>query len=433
MSERSPDPVRQAACSILLRAETQRKSIDAPLRSIAASFEERDRRFLWNLVQETLRWKLRLDAVIAPLLKHPHDRLEPAARVVLRLSAAQFCLMDQVPEHAIGDEAVRLARQFASPGVDRLVNAVTRRLAADGRSRWKRIDQERDPAQWDVQTSHPDWLVRRWRSRHGDEIARAILEWDNQRAPVWLRARPGGLKPDGQPGWVPHTYRMPDEYRPSSDPGFASGEWTVQDPSESLVCLLAPDRVEGPIVDLCAAPGTKTSHLAERYSGFLIATDRTRQRVQRMRETLARTRTAAAILVADARTAALRSGSVGGVLVDAPCSNLGVLRRRPDARWNVAGETDIARRAKTQSDLLRCAAALLRPGGWLLYSVCSTEPEETEGIRTAFLDQDQRFRSEPVAFELPDELVTGEGSIMIRPGQRDCDGVYACLFRRVGN
>ena len=206
----------------------------------------------------------------------------------------------------------------------------------------------------------------------------------------------------------------------------------MQDPSEALIGLLVPgDGPDGPIVDLCAAPGTKASHLCERFPGRVVAADRTRGRVQRMRETLTRTASGAALLLQDALHPAIRSGSVAGVLVDAPCSNLGVLRRRMDARWN-AKEREIARHGLHQERFLRSAARLIRPGGWLLYSVCSIEPEETAQVRASFLAEVTSFEAAAFAHSLPAEVIDDDGALRILPGQLDCDGVYACLFRRGG-
>jgi 16S rRNA (cytosine967-C5)-methyltransferase len=431
MNARLPDPVRQTALWILLQHEKLRRSIDAPLRTAAASFEERDRRFLWTLVQETVRWRSRLDAVVRPLVNRPLERLDPTVRILLRLSACQVCVLDQVPDHAIADEAVRLAQRTAPPGADRLVNAVCRRLTADGRARWERIGAKEAPADWPVRESHPSWIVERWRQRLGDERTLAILQWNNERAPVWLRARAGGPIPPGEAGWVPNTYRMPAGYRPSEDPRFAEGAWTAQDPSEALIGLLPPDGGEGLIHDLCAAPGTKTSHLSERFPARVVAADRTRSRVQRMRETLERTGSDARLFLADATRPPIRPGTAAGVLIDSPCSNLGVLRRRVDARWN-AKEREIPRHGQIQRKLLRTASDLVRTGGWLLYSVCSTEPEETDQVRAEFLADAPWFRPLAPHIDLPSEIVEAEGTLRIMPGQRECDGVYACLFRREG-
>jgi len=428
---RMPDPVRQTALWILMRAETERRSMDGLLRTAAESFEERDRRFLWMLVQETVRWRTRLDAVLVPLVTRPLSKLDISVQVLLRMAACQFCLLDQIPAHAIVDEGVRLARRFSSRGAERLVNAVSHRLAEDGRARFAQLDPTGDPHTWANGYSHPSWLIHRWRTRLGDELARTILEWDNQRPPIWLRARVDGPIPPGEPGWVPNTYRMPIGYRPTEDPLFEQGAWTAQDPGETLVGLLPPVTTgDAPILDLCSAPGTKTSHLCDRHEARVVAGDRTRARIQRVRATMRRTGGHAELVVADAIEVAFRPGSAAGVLVDAPCSNLGVLRRRVDARWNVR-PTDLARHRRQQTRILNGAAALPRVGGWLLYSVCSIEPEETDGVRLSFLKAHPHFRPHPFAFDLSPEFTPEEGVFRILPGQGECDGVYAALFKRI--
>lgn len=429
----APDPVRLAAFSILHRLELTHQSLDAPLRAAALSFSDRDRRFLWSLVQETVRWRSRLEAVTGIYLNRPFRGLDASVRVLLLLSAAQTCVLDQVPPHAIVDEAVRIARRFAPQGADRLVNAVSRRITEDARARWTAMEAEAaNPDRWPVLLSHPRWLISRWRRRWGDERTRAMLEWDNSVAPVWLRVRPeaAALPPSGEPGWVPGTYRMPPGSRPFEDPGFVTGEWTAQDPGETLVGLLPPKDTAGMVLDLCAAPGTKSSHLADRYPhATVIAADARRSRAMRLRETRERTGAKFIIALADARSSPFRREFARGVLCDAPCSSLGVLRRRVDARWNVR-EADILRHGQKQIEILSAAATLVAPGGWLLYSVCSTEPEETDDVRGAFLGAHPPFREIPFAIDLPAWARQGPGTLRILPGEGDCDGVYACLFGR---
>jgi 16S rRNA (cytosine967-C5)-methyltransferase len=427
---RSVDPVRLAAYGILLQTEIGRRSIDRPLRVAASSFEDRDRRFLWSLVQETLRWRARLDAVIIPLLHRRIEKLDPPVRVILRLAAAQICVLDSVPAHAVVNESVRMAQRLATAGSDRLVNAVCRRLSEDGRTRWLDLDDRGDESRLWIAHSHPRWLVERWISRWGVEKTLSMLRWDNARPDIWLRARPDAPAPPGEAGWVPCTYRMDPAYRPLEDPGFLLGHFTVQDPSETLVGLLPPDTSDGSILDLCAAPGTKTTHLAARFGGArVIAMDRSRGRMQRLRETLGRTNDRCPIVLGTGFHPPFRAGLCTGALLDAPCSALGVLRRRVDARWNV-NESDLARNRVQQVGLIGAASGLVRPGGWLLYSVCSTEPEETEQVREAFLARHRTFRPLSFGIAVPEDLQAGEGTVQILPGQAGCDGVYACLFER---
>jgi 16S rRNA (cytosine967-C5)-methyltransferase len=427
---RSVDPVRLAAYGILLQAEVGRRSIDRPLRIAASSFEDRDRRFLWSLVQETLRWRARLDGVIIPLLHRGIDKLDPPVRVILRMAATQVCVLDSIPSHAVVNESVRMAQRLATAGSDRLVNAVCRRLSEDGRARWSDLEDRDDPSRFWIAHSHPRWLVNRWISAWGVEQTVSMLRWDNSRPDTWLRAGPDSPAPPGEASWVPRTYRMDPAYRPLDDPGFLLGHFTVQDPSETLVGLLPPETRDGSILDLCAAPGTKTTHLAARFGGArVIAMDRSRGRMQRLRETLGRTNDRCPIVLGTGFHPPFRAGLCAGVLLDAPCSALGVLRRRVDARWNVR-ESDLARNRGQQIGLIDAASGLVRPGGWLLYSVCSTEPEETDQVREAFLARHRGFRPLPFEFSVPEEFLAGEGTARILPGQAGCDGVYACLFER---
>ncbi|MBD3162324.1 MAG: methyltransferase domain-containing protein, partial [Candidatus Latescibacteria bacterium] len=260
-----------------------------------------------------------------------------------------------------------------------------------------------------------------------------VLRWNNERAPIWIRVDRDPPDPPAEAGWVPGTARMPEGFRPAEEERFRDGSWTAQDPSEALVGLLAPETEEGLILDLCAAPGTKTSHLAARYGAArVLAMDRSRSRLHLLRETLERVDRPVDLLLGDAQAVPFRPGEAAGVLVDAPCSALGVLRRRVDARWNVR-EGDLRRHRARQGRILDEASALPRPGGWLLYSVCSTEPEETTHVRRRFLARHSDYRPGRlpafVAKEL-DPAAAREGIVRILPGERGCDGVFAFLVER---
>ncbi len=232
---RSVDPVRLAAFGILLQMELARRSIDRPLRVAASSFAERDRRFLWSLVQETVRWRARLDAVISPLLHRPIERLDPSVRIILRLAAVQFCVLDSIPPHAVVNESVRMAQRMAPQGADRLVNAVCHRLTEDGRARWAQIDEAgRSIAVTGFPTAIPDgsWSdgsrdgesSRPWRSSVGTTRAQTSGSARVRMGPS-RRARRAGFRT--RTGWNRSTVL-------SRIPAFLLGHFTVQDPSETL-------------------------------------------------------------------------------------------------------------------------------------------------------------------------------------------------------
>ena len=317
--------------------------------------------------------------------------------------------------------------------------------------------------------SHPDWLVARWVERWGEARTEAILRWDNTAPDYWLRLSPGAGPPAGSiPGWIPGTARLPAGSRPGSSEGFRAGEFTIQDGSAILVGWLPP-RVSGLVFDLCAAPGTKLSHLMERAErdATLVALDKSPPRLRRLLQGAGRLNTdhhtrpraggsddaapegttlmdtghpsstpedrAAPRVYVAAGDAALipARGPWRGALIDAPCSNLGVLRRRVDARWRVE-PGEIPQLASLQATLLESAARNLEPGGWLVYSVCTVEPEETIERRREFMKRHPDWEPIPLPEFVPPNVRMEPGELLLLPGQHETDGTYAFAVRRPG-
>jgi 16S rRNA (cytosine967-C5)-methyltransferase len=448
---RKNDPVRAAVLRFLLELEAQNRPGGGQIEQIEASFASpEDRRFFHNLVAELLRHRLRIDAVLDGLLTgRKLENLPAPIRAVLRIGAAQLLILTGVAPHAAVDTSVNLATSYGHSGTGGLVNAVLRRLSREGRDRWQALDDEPVPledvdaavALLSVRYSHPAWIVRRFAARWGLERTQRVLAWDNTIPDYWIRLRSG---PDGQggsgppgsaPGWIPGTARLPAGARPGEMPELARGEFTVQDGSAILVGFLPPE-VAGLVIDLCAAPGTKTSHLFERAADKtrLLACDLSPGRLRRTRSGLfsgARApdpRASLFLVAADGRSIPVRP-PWNGILIDAPCSNLGVLRRRLDLRWR-AREEEIARLSAVQAKLLEAAASGVAPRGWLVYSVCTTEPEE--GIR----QRDRFFGDHPEwsPMDLPAVVPPGArgrpGEMILVPGEWEVDGTYAFVARR---
>jgi 16S rRNA (cytosine967-C5)-methyltransferase len=405
-----------------------------------SSFGRREDRALFRaLVGAVLRHRSRLDAVLDGLLdRSPVADLPPPIRAALRLGAAQLVLLDGIPAHAAVDTSVELAARHGHRGTAGLVNAVLRRLGREGRARWEEWDrfEANDPVlTLAVRHSHPAWLVRRWFVRWGLAETERVLRWNNALPDYWLRLRPGAAAPPGAAeGWIPDTARFPAGSHPAEQPGFSSGEWTIQDGSGILVGLLLPE-VRGLVLDLCAAPGTKTGHLAERASAGtrLLALDSSPGRLRRLVRGLARQAGAPIRIVpvaADGRRVPVRA-PWEAVLIDAPCSNLGVLRRRVDLKWR-AREEEIFRLASLQAGLLGAAAAGCAAGGHLVYSVCTMEPEETSEQRDRFLAAHPEWSPAPLPAAVPMEARGREGEMLLPPGRFETDGGYAFLVRRGG-
>jgi 16S rRNA (cytosine967-C5)-methyltransferase len=432
------DPVRSAALRLLVELEEKEFPASGRIEQVENSLpRDVDRSLFRSLVTEVLRHRLRLDEILERMLERRSlAELPRHIRAALRMGAAQLLLMPGMAPHAAVDTSVTLARAHGHAGTAALVNAILRRISREGARLWEDGPGTSDNATRDlaIRYSHPEWLVRRFLARWGREEAERILAWDTSIPDYWIRLRTGESPSGARPGWIPGTGRLPAGARPAGLHGFAEGEWTIQDGSGILVGLLPP-AVRGRVLDLCAAPGTKTGHLFERAEpgSRLLALDRSIGRVRRMRAGMRRLPRCAGqvgvdFVAADSRRIPVRP-QWDGVLLDAPCSNLGVIRRRVDVKWR-AREEEIPRLAGIQSELLRSAAAGVVPGGWLVYSVCTLEPEETLARYDEFFASREDWHPLALPDFLPDEARGREGEMILLPGRFETDGTYAFAARR---
>ena len=428
----TPD-ARQVAFEILCEALDRRGPLD---QAIAAHegfprLEPRDRAFARNLLSTSLRRLGQIDAILARCLSHD---LPPRGRAVLqalRLGAAQLLFLG-TPAHAAVDGSVRLAETRALSSYKGLVNAVLRRIAREGTALLAEQDAPR--------LNTPDWLWRSWSAAYGEDVTRAIAAAHLMEPPLdlsvranaedWAQRLEASLTPTG-------SVRRPAGLGGAIEAlsGYAEGAWWVQDAAAAL-----PARLLGPVagrsvIDLCAAPGGKTAQLAA-MGARVTAVDRSPQRLERVAANLARLRLSAELIAADAdawRPAALADA----VLLDAPCSATGTIRRHPDVPWQKRPE-DVAALVQTQDRLLRAAAEMVKPGGVLVYCVCSLQPEEG-GPRVAALAESGAWVAAPVRAEeipgLPAGAIAADGSLRTLPSQwadlGGWDGFYAArLVRR---
>lgn len=338
--------VRAIAARVLLEAE--KKFVDEALEAQrTAALSRRDRALLTTLVYGVTRRRRTLDWLIDRCAKRVH----PEIRQHLRVALFQMRYLTKIPRHAAVNEAVELAKGVSAASAG-FVNAVLRKAA----------DLEL-PEDLGTRTSHPDWLIQRWRRFKNLE---EILEANNAVLPV--TARPNPLQAPGAPFEI--------EGDPTAHPGFAEGHFTVQDETSMKAAPLLAPRPGERVLDLCAAPGGKTTHLAELMEGkgLVVAVDLP-DRIRLVREAARRLRLDNIDCIAGDGTSITFREPFDAILIDAPCSNTGVLARRPDARWRLR-EGDIAGAVEIQRKLLANAARLLKPGGRLVYSTCSLEPEE---------------------------------------------------------
>lgn len=394
-----------------------------------------DRRLAQELAYGTLRLRARLDAWLAGRVRGGLARVEPPILDSLRVGLYQLAELDRVPDHAAVDESVEAARAAAGPGAASLVNAVLRRVAREGVAADAFPDPIRDPVGWATTWgSHPRWLVERWLARHGAEAMRALVDANNRRPAVALS--PLGLEVEAA------RRRLAERGIEAREGPLAVGSLEiepgdlalalealpalVQDPAAALVADFADPPAGARVVDLCAAPGGKALRWAA--SGRrVLAVDRSRERLRRLEENRARTGLHVWVLCADAAHPPLRPADC--VVLDAPCTGTGTLRRHPDARWRLEPR-DLEALVKLQRALLDGAAATTRPGGLLIYATCSLEPEENEDQVNAFLDAHDEFEREPPAAPLPRGVRTDRGDLFVFPPDAGTDGAFAARLRR---
>jgi 16S rRNA (cytosine967-C5)-methyltransferase len=401
-----------------------------------------DRAAVRAIALGTLRWYLRLAPALEPLLSRPFAELSPRLAALLVTAAHQVEYSRGAPEAQVhlAVDASRIAGEGRASGV---VNAVLRRFVAQRAELLARVDA--DPA---ARHAHPRWLLDAMLAAWG-ERAGQILAANNQHPPMSLRLDPAqtsatdflrswrALGRDAQVvGWNPDALVLEHAAAVQVLPGFDTGAVSVQDGGAQLAALLLDARAGMRVLDACAAPGGKTLHIAQRTPDLaeLVAADDDPSRLQRVRENLERAGRNALLLTADLRERppSLAPGTFDRVLVDAPCSATGVIRRHPDIKL-LRRPGDIAAFAATQRKILATAFELLRAGGTLIYCTCSVLPEENEAVVSAFLAAEPRaavagwteFAPRP-----PGLLERNVGWQLLPGGDAGTDGFYyACLHR----
>lgn len=353
---------------------------------------------------------------------------------VLRLGTYQLRVLDRIPPHAAVTTSVMLAREQVGERVSGFTNAVLRRIA-ELPPQLVQPPIVDDVARLAAGYSHPTWLVARWLARFGDADTERLLQWNNTRPPLVLQPVRGGIgdlqRLLAESGVESAAAAFGAGVRvrrgqPRRLPGFAAGEFFVQDPAQALVMRFAAFPAGAVVYDACAAPGGKAMQLAA-HAASVVAADRSLRRIERLRDNVRRTaRGVEHLVVADAAHPPVRD--VRAYLLDAPCMGTGTFARHPEARLRVS-EAALFTLAARQTVLLDAAADRIAPGGVLCYATCSIEPEENEMQVRAFLRRHADFRREPPADFVP-ELVTGSGDFATLPHRDGVDGAFAARLVR---
>ena len=447
-------PARRAAYVALHAVTSGRADLpDALARSRGRLTDHRDQALAASIAAGTLRWMGALDAIIESFGRRAVSRLDPEVLDILRLGAFQLLHLDRVPARAVIDDGVALVREQRKSSASAFVNAVLRR-----------IDRERAalplpgrPAggtgagaldYLSITLSHPRWLAERRLRRLGFDAAEAWARFDNSPAPVTLRVntlkttREALVTALAADDVTVEAARFSPEGlvvvsgQPMASPLFEQGWFFVQDEASQLVALAAGARPGERVLDACASPGGKTVAMAAAMQdrGAIIAGDLRERRVGLLRDTVMRSGTRSVHVTRLDATRLPFDAAFDLVLLDAPCSGLGTIRRDPEIRWRRT-EADLHVLAAAQRVLLESAAGTVKPGGRLVYATCSSEREENEAVVEAFLADHPTFAVRPVelrgtapAGSAP--LVTPAGYLRTRPDQHQLEGFFAAILHR---
>jgi 16S rRNA (cytosine967-C5)-methyltransferase len=418
-TQNSTDYARLYAVKILLKIETRVLPLGVALEDVPIA----KRGAVRNLAAGVLRHRTLCEIAVAPLLKKSFSKLDIEIANIFRLAAYEKYFCD-VPLYALTNEYIAIARKLKRSSASGLVNAVLRRLP----DRLPEIKRTQFPEYLEKKYSHPRWMIERWIAQFGEEECERICVANNEEAPLCLRvnsklttrakvlsalaerginARAGNVSPDSI--IVENAVSFTDW------PEWQRGELIVQDEAAQKVSILANPQRGWTVYDLCAAPGGKTTHLAQLMDGGkLQAFDLTEKRAQLVRDNCARLKfTNVKVLSGDFRQFDLAPADL--VLLDAPCSGTGTLRRHPDIKWSKSPE-QISQLVELQKDLLHHAAKLVHPGGFLVYSTCSIEREENQEQANHFLENHTDWR----------ECERWESC----PGDKNADGAFAIKMQK---
>ena len=442
-------PARLAALRTLARVRNGATLADALVRERDALGDARDRGLAHDLATGVLRWRSALDATLATASSRDVARIDPDVLDVLRLAVYQLRHRDRLPAHAVVSDAVAMTRLAGHTSAAGFVNAVLRRLTAAQRTAAP-ADAALAAAGLEAiaaQLAHPAWLVARWTARLGIDAALAWMRFDNEPAPLTLRALPSAGTREALADHLASTgvSVTPARYAPAGlvvtagNPldEAAHGRFIVQDEASQIVGALAAAWPGRRRLDVCAAPGGKTLALSAAGDDVqVVAGDRRPRRVRLLRDTLARAGAGAIPIVQHDAAGGLPYRDVFDlVLVDAPCSGLGTLRREPDLKWRRA-EAELASMAALQGRMLAHAARTVAPGGVLVYATCSSEPDENDAVADAFLAAHPAFEPAgppPAAPAGVGGLLTEDGRLHTSPVTHGLEAFFAASFRRVGN
>ena len=410
------------------------------------SMGEADRRLMTELVYGSVRRQRTLDTLIDQLAKKKSHQQPPELRLILHLGLYQLRYLSHIPPSAAVDTTVELAKQNGFKGLAGFVNGVLRQYTRLPEP----LTLPQDPiARLGVQHSFPDWIIEVWLNEFGEAETTQLCQWLNQPPHIDLRINPlrssveqvaaamhsAGIVVKQLP-LVPQALRLPHGVGAIQHlPGFAEGWWSVQDASAQLVSHLVAPQPGEVVIDACAAPGGKTTHLAElmQDQGTVWGCDLYASRLKKLSQNAARLHLKSIqTCIGDSRTFDQFIEQADRVLLDAPCSGLGTLHRHADARWRQTPDT-VKELAQLQTELLNHTALWVKPGGVLVYATCTLHPLENEAVLDQFLTTHSQWHIDPPPAQSSfAKLVNDRGWLKVLPHQQDMDGFFMVRLRREG-
>lgn len=444
-------PARKLALLALVEVDKKDAYVNLSLRELLRQkrLPAKERAMVTALAMGVVKMRLYLDHIVQHFCDYPLDELPVFVRNILRMAAYELVFFGH-PAAVVGNEYVKLAKRFEHEGLAALVNAVIRRMGEG----WRDVpipSLDEDPvAHISISTSHPRWMVARWVNLWGVEETLALCQANNEPPPLCIRVnlkyterdlvaralefRCRKIEPSP---WVPECLRLDTTHDVTKLPGFIGGLFTVQDEGAMVVTYLLEPKPGEIIVDACAAPGGKTTHIAEmtKDEAEVIAVDSHPSRLKLVEENAVRLKlfNIKTVLGDWTELAQQFVNRADKVLLDVPCSGTGTLRRKADARWKKS-EEQVRQLADLQLRLLEASSSVVRKGGVIVYATCSLEPEEDEQVVKSFLELHPEFVLEDPRPFLPAEIpgaVTGEGFLRLFPHKHNTDGVFAARLKKV--
>lgn len=429
-------PARRTAFDILRQVEGGAFS-SVLLAADQPNLQPPDRALCHELVLGVLRWQLHLDKIVEYCSKRKTESLDLAVRIALRLGLYQLRFLSRIPARAAVNESVSLARWAGVSSAAAFVNAVLRRSIRE--AEYDPALEAEDPLEKiSAQTSHPVWLIDRWARSFGLAEAESFARANNLLPPIAFRVVSSRTNQQevlarltSAGASLESSVIAEQAWRVSGAPTLlrelaAAGQIYLQDEASQLVAQVMAVRPGDRVLDLCAAPGGKTTLLADRSANevIIVAADRSARRMATVVRTaqLHQLKGLNSVILDAAATLPFETETFDRVLVDAPCSGTGTLRRNPEIRWRLTAE-DIVSLSVKQGKILRRAADVVKPGGFIVYSTCSVESEENEEVIEDFLESDARFRPAPIR--------GGSGTIRTWPHREGSDGFFIAGLERL--